>query len=72
MSIISTNKVNIRSLRIHINDICIPESFNMNISHHFLDHTITFVNSQLKNSKDDFVLKNRIETLILKISGIQK
>ena len=39
--------------------ICIPESFNMNISHQLLDFEITLVNSQLEktNSKGDFVLK---------------
>ena len=31
--------------------ICIPESFNMNISHQLFDHTTTFVNT---NSKGDF------------------
>ena len=41
---------------------CIPESFNMNISHHFLPICITiFVNSKNKstNFKGDFVLKNQ-------------
>ena len=44
---------------------------------HFIsvfDLKITFVNSQHKktNSKGDFILKNRFETFVLKISGIQK
>ena len=39
--------------------ICIPESFNTNISHQRFDYKVTFVNSQLENtnSKGDFVLK---------------
>ena len=55
-------------------NICIPESFNTYISHQLLNNKITFVNSHLENtnSKGDFVLKNRLETFILKISGIQK
>ena len=42
------------------NEICIPESFNTNISHQIFDYAITFLNSQNQNenSKDDFVLKN--------------
>ena len=54
-------------------DICNPESFNTYISPQLFDYTITFVNSQHwnTNSKGDFVLKNRIETFVLKISGIQ-
>ena len=48
------------------------ESFNTNISHQLFDK-ITFVNSQRENtnSKGDFVLKNRDETFVLKISCIQ-
>ena len=54
--------------------ICIPESFDKNISHQLFDYKITFVISQRKNtnSNDEFVLKNRVEKSILKISGIQK
>ena len=53
---------------------CIPKSFNKKISHQLFDYTITFANSKHynKNSKGDFVLKNRFETFVLKISGIQK
>ena len=49
------------------------KSFNMNISHHLFDK-ITFMNSQLENinSKEEFVLKIRFETFVLKIPGIQK
>ena len=38
------------------------------------NYKITFVNSQRENtnSKGDVVLKNRFETFVLKISGIQK
>ena len=37
--------------------ICIPESFNTNISHQLFDYIITYVNSQHQNSlsKGDFV-----------------
>ena len=43
-------------------DIFIPESYNTNISHQLLDYTITFVNSQQKNtnSKGEFVLKSPV------------
>ena len=30
--------------------ICMPESFNTNISHQFFDYKITFVNSQRENT----------------------
>ena len=52
--------------------ICIAENFDTTFHTSFLK--ITFVNSHLKNtnSKGDFVLKNRFETSVLKISGIQK
>ena len=42
--------------------ICIPESFNTNISHKLFDYTITFVNSQPQdtNSKGDYVLKKLV------------
>ena len=45
------------------NQLCIPESFNTNISHQLLNHKITLVNSQRKyiNSKSDFVHKNIIK-----------
>ena len=51
---------------------CIPESFNTNIPHQLLDYKITFVISQFENSnsKGDFVIKNRFETVVLNISGI--
>ena len=51
----------------------IQEIFDTNISHIFY-YKLTFMNSQLKNtySKDNFVIKNRFETIVLKISGIQK
>ena len=57
-----------------VNIICIPESFNMNISHQLIDFEITFVNSQLEftNSKGDFVLKKPVLNGRLKKSGIQK
>ena len=51
-------------------NLCIPESCNKNISHQLFDYQIiTFVNSQHenKNSKYDFVLKNRFETFVLKL-----
>ena len=32
------------------NGICIPESFNANISHQLFDYTIIFVNSQYQNT----------------------
>ena len=56
------------------NDFRITESFNTNISQHIFDYKISFVNSQLENtnSNGNFVLKNQIETFVLKISGIQK
>ena len=40
------------------NIICIPESFNTNISHQIFANKITFVNSQCENtnSKGDFIL----------------
>ena len=54
---------NIRSL---IKLLYIPESFNTNISHQLFNYRITFKNSQLENtnSKGDFVLKKRFETLV--------
>ena len=54
------------------NIICIPENLNANISHQLFQYKITFVNSQLENtnSKGDFVLKNRVQTFVLKNSGI--
>ena len=59
-----------------INVLCIPESFNTNISqsHQFFDYKIKFVNLQCEstNSKGDFVLKNWFETCVLRISRIQK
>ena len=44
-----------------LNVICIPDSFNTNISQQLFDYTIIFVNSQRLNStsKGDFVLKNQ-------------
>ena len=56
------------------NTICIPESFDTNISHQLFELEITLVNSQHKNanSNDDFEIKNRFKTLVLKISCIQK
>ena len=55
-------------------DFVIPESFNTNISHQLFDYKIAFVSSQLENtnSKGDFVLKNRFETSVLKVSDIQE
>ena len=48
--------------------VCIPESFNTNISHQLFDYTITFVNSQHKktNSKGDFVPKKGSISVIIK------
>ena len=45
---------------ISFKNVCIPESFNTNISQHLFDYTITVANSQHQNtnSKGDFVLKN--------------
>ena len=59
---------------IAFNFLCIPESFNTSSSHQLFDYTITIVNLQHYNTnlKGDFVLKNRSETIVLKISGIQK
>jgi hypothetical protein len=56
------------------NFICIPESFDTNISHQLFNYKITSVHSQRENtnSKGEFVLKNRFITFVLKISGIQK
>ena len=53
---------------------CKPESFNTNISHELFKYNITFLNLQHenKNSKCDFILKTHFETLVSKISGIQK
>ena len=53
---------------------CILESFNTNISHQLFYYKINFVISQDENtnSKGDFVLKNRFETFVLNITGIQK
>ena len=41
-----------------MNNICIPENFNTNISHQLFDYIITFENSQHQNtySKGDFVV----------------
>ena len=49
-----------QKFKINLKDICMPESFNANISHLF-ENKITFENSQHENanSKGDFVLKNR-------------
>ena len=57
-----------------VTPLIITERFNTNISHQLFDYRITFMNSQCENtnSKGDFVLKNRFETSVLKISGIQK
>ena len=33
------------------NDICLPESFNPNISNELFDHKITLVNLQLEKKK---------------------
>ena len=43
------------------------------MSHQLFDCKVTFVNSQRENtnSKGNFVIKNRFETVVLKISGIQ-
>ena len=56
------------------NNVCIPESFNTNISHQLFDYTITLVNSQHKNtnSKDDSVHRNWVKTFGLKFFSIQK
>ena len=45
--------------KVYINKLCIPGSFNTNISHHLFDKKITFMNSQRKNknTKEYFVLK---------------
>ena len=44
------------------NYICIPESFNTNISHQHFDYKITFLNSQHwnTNSKGDFVPSQKL------------
>ena len=54
--------------------ICIPKSFNINILQELLVYKITLVNSQHEktNSKGDLVLKIRVKTFVLKISGIQQ
>ena len=53
--------IKFQEINIRRKNFCMPESFNMNISHQLFDKTITFVNSQHKNtnSKGDFLLKNR-------------
>ena len=45
------------------NNFCIQESFNTNISHQLFDYTITFLNSQRKNtnSNGDFCSKPRLK-----------
>ena len=52
------------------NFVCIPESFNTNISHQLFDYKITFVNSQRKNtnSKGDFKLKTWFENIYYYLS----
>ena len=54
----------------HNNKLFIPESFNTIVSHQLFDYK----NSQHENtnSKDDFVLNNLFETLVLKITRIKK
>ena len=53
--------------------ICLPESFNINISHQLFDYKITFANSQHKTLiRCNFVHKNWFETFVLEISGRQK
>ena len=56
------------------NYICIPESFNTNISYQLFQYTIIFVNSHSQNtiSKGNFVLKNHFYTFVFKITGILK
>ena len=44
----SNNLVYKSYLQMIFNDVCIPESFNTNISHPLVDYTITFVNPQHK------------------------
>ena len=43
------------------------------ITFHIFNNKITFVNSQRENTNSigDFVLRNRFETFVLKISGLQ-
>ena len=41
------------------NSICIPESFNTNISHQVFDYKITFVNSQYENSNSKVILYSK-------------
>ena len=50
------------------NRLCIPESFDMNISHQLFDYKIQHENI---NSKGDFVFKNRFE-MSKKISDTQR
>ena len=52
------------------NHICIPESFNSNISKQLFDYTITFVNSQhYRTQIHNVILYSKTG---LKICGIQK
>ena len=48
------------------NNLCIPQSFNTNITYLLFGYIITFMNSQHKttNSKSDFVLKNWFEMFV--------
>ena len=53
--------------------VCIPESFNTNISNQLSDYSITFVSQRKnRNSKGDFALKTRFEMSVWKISGMHR
>ena len=77
-AVISKIKVNILEVKnavcykcalcIYIKNICIPESFNTNISHQLFDYTITFVNSQHQQIQK-VIWYSKAEINDLKISG---
>ena len=48
--------------------LCVPESFNMNISHELFDYTITFVNPQHQNTNSQGDFKDLLYT---KLNPIQ-
>ena len=43
------------------NIFCIPESFNTNISHKFVDYKVTFVNSQHENINSKYYQHLRLK-----------
>ena len=53
---------------------CIQESFNVNNFYQIFVYKLTFVNSQPENtnSKGDCIFRNWFETIVLRISCLQK